>query len=414
MQSFTFTYLLFLCGFLDFITGESLLQEILLDTLTNIIKTDKELNDFEFPPMKFLSTPQVIEKDGYPVEVHHVQTEDGYILELHRIPSKNVSSLPVFLQHGISSSSADWVIAGKGIALAYLLADQEYDVWMGNIRGNTYSKAHVSLSPSNSRFWNFSWHEMGIYDLPAMITYVRNTTSQQLHAYIGHSMGTTVSYVMTSERPEIAERVKLFISLAPVAFMEHVKGPLRLSAPFAGNLKLLLHLLGQDELLPQNFLLQFLAGLFCDETSIQRRLCSNIAFLVTGIDNEQFNISLIPTILEHFPAGTSTKTAIHYIQEINPGRFCKYDYGRRENLKYYNTPEPPSYELKNIKAPFALFYAENDWLSGVEDVKKLIGLLPNIVYEELVPYSKFNHWDYLFGKNMVELVYNKILQMLKN
>lgn len=78
---------------------------------------------------------------------------------------------------------------------------------------------------------------MGIYDLPAMITYITNTTSQQLHAYIGHSMGTTVSYVMTSERPEIAEGVKLFISLAPVAFMKHVQSPLRLFVPFAGKFK---------------------------------------------------------------------------------------------------------------------------------------------------------------------------------
>ncbi|KAL6417512.1 hypothetical protein ACFW04_012680 [Cataglyphis niger] len=158
-------------------------------------------------------------------------TEDGYLLTLHRIPGGN-DSLPVLLQHGILGSSADWVILGKGKALAYLLADQGYDVWLGNFRGNTYSKAHISLSPSNSTFWDFSFNELGIYDLPAMITFITKKRSQPLHTYIGHSMGTTTFYVMSSERPEITGMVKLMISLAPTAFINHMRSPIRYLIPF--------------------------------------------------------------------------------------------------------------------------------------------------------------------------------------
>jgi len=80
-----------------------------------------------------------------------------------------------------------------------------------------------------------SFHEMGVYDLPAMISYITNTTSHSLHTYIGHSMGTAASYVMATERPDIARMVRAIISLAPVAFLKHIKSPVRFFAPFTNK-----------------------------------------------------------------------------------------------------------------------------------------------------------------------------------
>lgn len=176
-----------------------------------------------------------ITKDGYPVEVHTVTTDDGYILRMHRIPSSpNTQSAkgarqPVFLMHALLDSSAAYVLMGPNQSLAYMLADAGYDVWMGNARGNRYSRSHVKLNPDGIRssrklFWNFSWHEIGMFDLPAMIDYVlsSNTDFKKIH-YIGHSQGTTVFYVMTSMRPEYNEKILLMNALAPVAFLENLQ-----------------------------------------------------------------------------------------------------------------------------------------------------------------------------------------------
>lgn len=39
----------------------------------------------------------------------------------------------------------------------YILADQGYDVWLGNNRGNLYSRNHSSIPPTNKTFWDFRW-----------------------------------------------------------------------------------------------------------------------------------------------------------------------------------------------------------------------------------------------------------------
>lgn len=73
----------------------------------------------------------------------------------------------------------------------YYLYDNGYDVWMGNARGNRYSRNHTSLNPNiDGEFWNFSWHEIGMHDLPAMINYVLQETKSERLAYFGHSQVT--------------------------------------------------------------------------------------------------------------------------------------------------------------------------------------------------------------------------------
>ena len=76
-------------------------------------------------------------------------------------------------------------------------------------------------------FVHYSWHEMGVYDLPAVIDYILNATGNQKLYYIGHSMGTTMFYVLMSERPQYNSKISAMFSLAPVAFLSHMTNPLR-------------------------------------------------------------------------------------------------------------------------------------------------------------------------------------------
>lgn len=101
-------------------------------------------------------------------------------------------------------------------------------MWLVNSRGTRYSRNHTSLDPVNDaeEYWNFSWHELGIYDNPAIIDYVLNVTKREKVFHIGFSQGTTAFYVMGSEKPEYLDKVITHISYAPVAYTAHMTSPL--------------------------------------------------------------------------------------------------------------------------------------------------------------------------------------------
>lgn len=123
-----------------------------------------------YNPDSELFTPEIIVRHGYLAETHTVKTEDGYLLNMHRIPcgrhgcDDNVRQ-PIFLQHGILASSADWVLSGPDKGIGFILADLGYDVWLSNLRGNTYSRHHITYSTNDKEFWDFSFHGMNNYEV---------------------------------------------------------------------------------------------------------------------------------------------------------------------------------------------------------------------------------------------------------
>lgn len=115
---------------------------------------------------------------NYNVETHKVETEDGYILTVFRVNSKSDkinpnSKPPVFLQHGINDDGHCFFLGGDELGLGNLLAQNGFDVWVGNTRGSKYSREHKTLDVKSKEFWEFSFMQMGEYDVPANLAYVR-------------------------------------------------------------------------------------------------------------------------------------------------------------------------------------------------------------------------------------------------
>ena len=229
-------------------------------------------------------TPELILEAGYPVETHSVVTEDGYILSLHRIPVYTRSGgprAPVFLQHGLLSSSADWAVTGPAHGLAFQLSDAGYDVWMGNFRGNTYSKGHIKSDISDKEYWvregaddilcdhdhvqTFTWDEHAEYDLPAMLGHVMKVTGAEEYHYIGHSMGTLAYFTACNYNAWVCDKSRLMVGYGPHTAVPHLTSPLfRLLALFSSDIHWLLEHIGLYQFAPSNWLTRALADQVCD------------------------------------------------------------------------------------------------------------------------------------------------------
>lgn len=264
-----------------------------------------------------------------------------------------------------------------------------------------------------------SWHEIGTHDLPAMIDHVVKTTGRKKMFYLGHSQGTTSFFVMASERPKYQEYFQEMYAMAPIAYCGRMKSPfLQVLAQFTTSLEYIGKLIGMHEFNPNNDFTRAIQQITCAEKAITQPICSNAIFLVCGFNAEQFDPALLPVILGHVPASTSTKQMMHYGQLIKsgtvvlPGKFKQYDNGLVSNKAAYGSYTPPTYDLKKIKVPIHLYYSENDWLANVKDVEKLYGELGNPSGKTLVADKKFNHVDYMWAKDVRKLVYDPIIKIM--
>ncbi|XP_021967333.1 lipase 3 [Folsomia candida] len=367
-----------------------------------------------------LTVPEVILRYGYPVEVHNITTEDGYIIQAHRIPyglacgavnEGSPKKRVVWMQHGLMGDSSNWVITGnKSRGLGFALADGCYDVWMGNYRGNTYSTMHTTLLPSQPEFWDFSWHDLGMYDIPAGIDYVLNHTQAESLYYIGHSMGTTGFFVTMSERPEYNAKVKLMSALAPALFMSHSTSVItrllvELFVPIIDQVPYV-------EAFPIEWT-KDLAAELCKRGAPTQPLCSIILYLIGGKNEPQLDLDSLPAILGHSPAGSSTKTFMHYGQGIVSGQFEKFNYRGANPDKYNGSLTPPKYDLGKITTPIAIYYGDNDFLADPQDVLRGAREFSTLVNLHRVNDTLFSHLDFVWALDQGTLINKPVMDFME-
>lgn len=187
---------------------------------------------------------------GLDAETFQVQTEDGFIIDLWHIYDPAVQEpkseaaheplspsifkhdsldpldqdktssrkYPVLLIHGLLQSAGAYCCTDDD-SLAFYLAKSGLDVWLGNNRCG-FNPRHTLLHPSDPRMWNWNIRQMGVLDLPALISRVLTETGFEKLALLAHSQGTTQTLVALAkeQRPEIGDKISIVCLLAPAAY----------------------------------------------------------------------------------------------------------------------------------------------------------------------------------------------------
>ncbi|XP_006880387.1 PREDICTED: lysosomal acid lipase/cholesteryl ester hydrolase [Elephantulus edwardii] len=365
-------------------------------------------------PETNMNVSEIISYWGFPSEEYHIETEDGYILCLNRIPHGrhnrvDKGSKPVvFLQHGLLADATNWLTNLANSSLGFILADAGYDVWLGNSRGNTWSRKHKTLSDTQDEFWAFSFDEMAYYDLPASINFVLNKTGQQQLYYVGHSQGTTIGFIAFSRFPQLAKRIKMFFALAPVASCRLSTSPI---AKLDFSEQVYKELFGVKEFLPQSTLMKWLSAHFCTH-AILKELCANLLFLICGFNERNLNMTRVDVYTSLSPAGTSVQNMLHWQQVVKSTDFQAFDWGSSaRNYFHYNQTYPPAYKLKDMTVRTAVWSGGRDWLADVGDVSILLTQVSNLVYHKFLP--DWEHLDFIWGLDAPWRMYSEIIALMR-
>ena len=159
----------------EIINGE--IKKSILEKMKEFFRVSNSKEDSPLKHDENRTIEEIIASKGFRVQKHYIKTEDGYTLVIFRIPGiksclDSSSKPPVLFQHGIFDSSDGWVCNGVEHSIPFIFAKNNFDVWISNSRGNKYCKEHEKFDNKSFEFWQFSFHEMGIYDIPAIINYL--------------------------------------------------------------------------------------------------------------------------------------------------------------------------------------------------------------------------------------------------
>ncbi|KAL6136974.1 hypothetical protein ACLB2K_062269 [Fragaria x ananassa] len=220
---------------------------------------------------------------------------------------------------------AAWLLNPPDQALAFILADKGYDVWLANARGTKASRGHNSLSTYDPTYWEWTWDQLAAYDLPAFFNYVNNQTGQKVH-YVGHSLG-TLSVLAALSQQKLSNTLRSAALLSPVAYLNQI-----------------------TTLLIQSFARTYAAnGLY--------------AIGLRDFPPVGPNCCLTPTssylvFQQHILQSTSTKNMVHLSKMIRRGTITMFDYIFPViNMQRYNQLTPPVYNMGSIPKDVPLFFA---------------------------------------------------------
>uniref|UniRef100_A0A2H8TPU1 Lipase 3 n=2 Tax=Melanaphis sacchari TaxID=742174 RepID=A0A2H8TPU1_9HEMI len=311
-------------------------------------------------------------------------------------------------------ASDQWLLRDKNLDLPSILVNNGYDVWLGNFRGNLYSKNHTHLNISDPEYWKFSIDEWAYYDVPAMMDYVCNNTEYDKMYIVTYSLSSAILFATASARPEYNDKIIVSYHMAPfLAFTKIQSLLLRIGIQFGEFYLAISRSTKNHELFPRNQWSMNSISLFCNKKSIFLKACVTLLSEFFGFDTSGNSTKDLDFKLTYSRAGVSLNSIDHLLQMIKAKKFQHYDLGHNKNLEKYGQTKPPEYDLRKVTSPVVLYHSKNDRVVDSGTIHKLISVLPKVYRSIIIPNDKFGHIDYAFNLNAKTFVFDSVINIAR-
>jgi len=394
-------------------------------------------------------THRLIERAGFSYENYEALADDGYITQLIRIinplaDARYLKFPPIMIQHGQTANSRNFVMQSNSKhhpmryppfldeeiegdppnpssnrSLAFMLANNGYDVWLSSTRGvDDNNRGYTKLIPykalaegKNRRknmtvgedklvvqrtrrsYWSFTLDDQIAHEMPSQIATILNVTGASKISLFGYSNTALTTFAMLSIRPDIAPFVDTYIAVAPVVYYSRLDGWFKW---FMHEFMQLIPKHADGELFLNDMVAGFIRKIIlrvCSPTQIRYTICKFGLDLLFG-DSGQFRTNLELPFFGHLIRPTSWKCLAQHLQIVKSRKLAKFDYGPYENKRVYGSHKPPEYNLSmiNEQVNIALISGEKDCWANPSTVDEIRERLPRKPILDIV-IPDYNHLD---------------------
>lgn len=320
-------------------------------------------------------------------EIHFVACEDGWKIALHRyLPRTDKKGLlPVILCHGLGANHFNFDIDDEH-SLAMELAEDGYDVYLPDLRGNGLSRYAQWF---RSGKWDIHFEDFIDQDIPAIINYITERTGNKQVHWIGHSMGGMVAYAFAQF--EIAKKVRSITAVASPGHLGPIKADMVKLIKFSSILKIF-------PVLHQSFF----ARLWIPYMG----LLKNDALGRTIYKRENMSSGVVRTAGVNLVSDQASTLMLQFADWVKFDDILTKDgYSYRENYD-------------KIKSPFLFLTSQDDYFAPEECVRPVYETISSkrkkhVHFSERTGTTDYGHGDIVLGESAPLEVYPVIKQWLK-
>lgn len=378
---------------------------------------------------------EIVANYGYIIREHVVTTRDNYVLILHKLERPSSKYLEngkiAYFHHGLCTNSELFVLGSEYRKnLPYLLVELGWEVWLGNNRGNKYSRKHMKMPVSDARFWDFLLDEFAYYDIPDSLNYIHllYRPSDKI-TFVGFLQGCAQLFASLSLHPQLHDHLNLFVGLSPpiipskYTLQDGASTILKKIVEFSARDNLFLYsLFGRRAILPSvTFWINVLPYWFFERV-VDYSLVGLFNWDTANISPEQKRVGY-----RHMFLCTSVKTVMHWFQIIYHNRFQMFDETCKVGLSSLSTwfaagsnfpsHKPPPFPIAHhLDLKMLLVYGGRDNLIDIEQTQDLILSQNERMKNKLsvIECPTYEHMDTLWADTVYDDLFVRIVDTMEN